>query len=83
MASTSGWPANLTNALFIKYDNNYNLYIDYPSELATEIEDKEYGELNGLPNAAIRPFMYRSQAMIAALIADKVIGELFEEMGIL
>lgn len=82
LANQSGWDDKLVNALSVDYDSSYNLLVEYPEELATDIEDTEYGDLNGLPNAAIRPFIYRAQTTVSVLIGDEIVGSVLEAMEV-
>lgn len=82
LAESSGWPANIINSISVVADDNYNLHVDKPDELKAEIDDLEYGAEFGLPNAVIRPFLLRASASVEAALEDIVLGDLFEEVGI-
>ena len=82
LAESSGWPANIINSISVIADEDYNLHVDKPDELKEEIDDLEYGAEFGLPNAVIRPFLLRASATLESALEDIVLGDLFEEVGI-
>ena len=56
-ALMSGWPPYIVEQLTVK-ESDGELYVDYPQELSSQIEDLEYGTQTATPNAVLRPFMY-------------------------
>jgi len=83
MAVDSGWPTDLVSALSLKVDDNNNLYVDYPENLAQRIEDEEYGSFQTMPNAVIRPFIMRSSAAIAEEIDQSALDKLAEILEVM
>jgi hypothetical protein len=83
LASTSQWPKHIVDSISVECDRDFNLVVHYPEELTTEVEDLEYGGPGQMPNAAIRPFISRSEGVIATVLAEKTINDLFPEMGIM
>jgi hypothetical protein len=83
LASTSQWPKHIVDSISVECDRDFNLFVNYPEELTTEVEDLEYGGPGQMPNAAIRPFISRSEGIVASVLADKTINDLFPEMGIM
>ena len=81
-AYESGWPAEYIAGLNILVDNEYELFVDYPEDLQYGIENQEYGDINGLPNAAIRPFLYRSPEVVGAVLEQEILPELLVELGV-
>lgn len=75
-ARNSNWPEHLTNALSVTSENG-NLIISYPVQLMSEIDYLEYGDLNDLPNAVLRPFAARLDTYIdsnvGALMANNML----------
>lgn len=67
-AETAGWPANIVKALSVDF-NGDNLLVKYPEELSDQIDDLEYGKMYGVPNPAIRPFIYNSESYIKDVLA--------------
>jgi hypothetical protein len=82
-AYNSGWPAHLVQKMNVTFDNDYNLLVDYPDDVKEDIEDLEYGDLNGLPNAAIRPFLLRAPGMIGLVLEQKILPSMLLEMGVI
>ena len=82
IAFDSGWPAHLIQHLSVDFDSNYTLFVDYPDSAKEEIENLEYGDINGLPNAAIRPFILRAQEVIGSIIERKILPTLLVDMGV-
>lgn len=83
LASTSQWPKNIVESLSVECDRDFNLFVHYPEELTTTVEDLEYGGPGQMPNAVIRPFISRSEGPIAKVLSEKTINNLFPEMGIM
>ena len=81
MAFYSGWPANFIQSLSVKVAEDYTLYVDYPEDMSDDIGDLEYGGLNSLPNAAIRPFMMRAHFTINKALEDELVPKLLEQLG--
>ena len=79
MAFYSGWPANLIQQLNVEVAEDYTLYITGIDE---NVEDMEYGTLNTLPNAAIRPFMIRAHFMINKVLEDELVPKLLDTLGV-
>jgi len=80
---TSGWPMSVLGGMRVSVDNQGSLNIVYPESLAEEIENLEYGTLNTLPNAVIRPFMLRAGDTIASTIESMALVPLLEDAGII
>jgi hypothetical protein len=78
MAFSSGWPANLIKQISVKVAEDFTLYVDGIDE---DVEDVEYGSLNSLPNAAIRPFMLRAHFFINKEFEDVLVPKLLEQLG--
>ena len=83
LASTSQWPKNIVESLSVECDRDFNLFVHYPEDLTTTVEDLEYGGPGQMPNAVIRPFISRSEGPIAKVLSEKTINNLFPEMGIM
>lgn len=81
MANGANWPAHLIASLEVGYDEG-DLVINYPEEFKEEIENLEYGDINSLPNAVLRPFMLRSPMTIERVLASNSLGALMTEMGV-
>lgn len=76
ISRASNWPERITNFLTITVKDN-NIIISYPEELQSEIDYLEYGDLNDLPNAVLRPFAARLDsyldANVGSLMANNMI----------
>jgi len=57
-ARASNWPERITNLLSVTAKSG-NVMVDYPDEIASEVDYLEFGDLNDLPNAVLRPFSAR------------------------
>jgi hypothetical protein len=82
IAHRSGWPAELIGELSVTLTDEHDIIVDYPDSLAGDIEDMEYGTLNTLPNAAIRPFMSRAVAFIEEFIEQRLVPKLMYQLGV-
>ena len=83
LAYTSGWPAHLIQGLSVNTTNDYTLYVDTDPEKDEEIGDLEYGALNSLPNAVIRPFTLRAPAVAGQILEQDIIPKLLYDLGLL
>ena len=83
LAKTSQWPGRVINNLSVESTDDFTLYVDYPEEMSTEVEDLEYGSPGQIPNAVIRPFILRSEPTIAKVLEKKTVTDLFTGMGIM
>jgi len=75
LARNSGWPERIVNFLSVIAQNG-NVTISYPDKLASEIDYLEFGDLNDLPNAVLRPFVAR----IDDYISRNAGGQMFSNM---
>ena len=82
MASAANWPDYIVQSLTVEADGKGELVINYPESLTLEIENLEYGDINSLPNAVLRPFIYRSHPEISKAIEQYAVGELMETLGV-
>ena len=82
MANGALWPSNLIAALTVESNEEGELQVTYPEELAEAIENLEYGDINSLPNPVIRPFIYRSQGQVSKVIEHESVGALMEMVGL-
>lgn len=83
LAAASGWPEDIVTELSLTISDDYEITVDYPEELATEIEDLEYGVFGGIPNAVIRPFISRSPSYIKGVLEEITVSRMMKDMGIL
>lgn len=83
LALSSGWPAEAIKSLTVALDDTYTLYVDYPEDIRETVENLEYGDINGLPNAVIRPFIFRAPKIIEEYIKASMLQELFIETGVI
>lgn len=77
MAHASEWPSSIISQMSIEYEDGA-LVVQYPEEA----DDLEYGDINSLPNAVIRPFILRAPSTIQKVIEREALGALFVEMGV-
>jgi hypothetical protein len=80
-AEAAAWPAKIVSALVVDFDGS-DLLIKYPDELASEIEDLEYGKPFGVPNSVFRPFMYDSESYIADVLVGRTLDLILDGEGI-
>lgn len=83
LAQASGWPEDLANSLSLSLSNGYELSVEYPDELVHQIENLEYGSFQGLPNAVIRPFIFRAPAYIKQIEEQIAVSVMMKDMGVL
>lgn len=55
-ALLSGWPYDIVSQITIE-ERDGDLFVQYPDEIASRVEDLEYGTQKSAPNAVIRVFM--------------------------
>jgi len=83
LAEKSGWPEEIIVNLSVEINENFELFVNYPDSMRQEIEDLEYGAFQGLPNAVIRPFIYRAPSIIKQTLESQIIPELFYSLGVM
>lgn len=71
-ATAAGWPTNIVSSLTVDF-NGESLLVKYPDELASDIDDLEYGKPFGLPNPVIRPFVYNSEPYIREVLVCRTL----------
>lgn len=83
LAEKSGWPEDIILSLSVELNEDFEIFVNYPDSMRQEIEDLEYGAFQGLPNAVIRPFIYRAPSIIKQILEEQIIPELFYSLGIM
>ena len=71
-ATTAGWPESIVKSLTVDF-NGETLLVKYPDELASEIDDLEYGKPYGVPNPVIRSFVYNSEPYIREVLVCRTL----------
>lgn len=82
MAHGALWPAYIVSSLTIDYEDG-ELVINYPEDMEEAVDNLEYGDINSLPNAVLRPFSYRAPFLLKQVIEQDSLGALFLELGVL
>lgn len=82
LSHINGWPSHLIAAMSVDYEDG-DLVIHYSEELKEQIENLEYGDINSLPNAVIRPFILRMAPVIGGFMEREVLGAIMIEEGVL
>lgn len=77
LAIASNWPARVIKQITVSFDGA-SLYIDYPDDIAQEIQDLEYGKTGQVPNSVLRSFVYKIQPLIKEFYKDHVASNLFD-----
>ena len=67
------WPPELILQLTVKAEDE-NLYISYPEEFDSRIEDLEYGTQNQAPRPVLRPFMARYASNLEQEVSESVVN---------
>ena len=80
-AIKAGWPPYIVNEMSVKEENG-ELYVDYPEDLANRVNDLEYGTETTSPNAVLRVFLSRHQYQTDEF-SDNVFVDALESMGAL
>ena len=80
LARNSEWPVSAAYDLEVAYESG-DLEIQYSEEMSESIENLEYGDINSLPKAVLRPFIYRAQPDIEQAYRDHALDMLFVEGG--
>ena len=55
-ALDAGWPSQIVMQMTVE-EQDGDLYINYPPDIASQVDDLEYGSSTTPPNAVIRIFM--------------------------
>lgn len=80
MARYSDWPVSAAYDLEVAYTDG-NLEVQYSEEMSGSIDNLEYGDINSLPKAVIRPFIYRAQPQIGKAYEMHALDMLMVEGG--
>lgn len=72
-----GWPKIYANTLSVRI-NESNIYIDYPGQMAADIEDLEYGSGDTPPKPLMRLFIDRHARDFENIFAEASINDLFD-----
>jgi len=75
LARNSGWPERIINFLSVIAQDG-NITISYPDKLASEIDYLEFGDLNDLPNAVLRPFVARIDGYIGKNVGGQMLNNI-------
>ena len=75
------WPSEIVIELSVKAEDE-NLYISYPDEFDSRIEDLEYGSQSQPPRPVLRPFMARYASNLEEEITESVV-DILSDMGAL
>lgn len=76
-ASSAGWPEKVVAAMYVEFDGG-DIFINYPENLADEIDDLEYGKPFGLPNPVIRPFIERNKSVVVDVLANITLDKILQ-----
>lgn len=77
LAMSSNWPFNVIRQLQVSFDGT-SLSIDYPEEIAAQVQALEYGTGTSLPNSVLRSFVYRAEPIIKDVYQNRVASNLFD-----
>ena len=80
-ALSAGWPVALTKQLRVVITNT-SMDVEYPENLASRVEDLEYGDGVTPPSPVFRKFAKANKIKIENALVDTSIDYLFDE-GIL
>ena len=80
-AISAGWPVALTKKLRVVMTDS-SMDVEYPEDIATRIEDLEYGDGDAPPMPVFRKFAKANKTKIENALVDTSIDYLFDE-GIL
>lgn len=78
MARYSEWPIEAAYDMQVNYVEG-SLDLQYSEEMAQDIDNLEYGDINSLPKSVIRPFLYRAYPKIEQAYRDYALDILFVE----
>lgn len=80
-AAKAGWPGDIIVNLNVRAKDG-SLYIEYPEDMDTRINDLEYGDgKDAAPNAVIRPFMARYSSHLEEIVSGTLV-DIMGEMGV-
>jgi hypothetical protein len=80
-AKRAKWPANLVKTLSISIKSSM-IYVQYPNDLAEQIEDLEYGNKGQTPKPVIRFFMDRHADTVSNALVEASLN-LLESKGVI
>jgi len=77
-AVSAGWPVALTKKLRVVITNT-SMDVEYPEDLASRVEDLEYGDGITPPSPVFRKFAKANKTKIENSLVDTSIDYLFDE----
>lgn len=80
-ARSAQWPEYITNSLEVT-SNEGRVYVSYPDDFKSQIDDLEYGNLSNLPKPVLRSFVSEAQKYLALVLKTRVAEDFFENGGI-
>ena len=76
-AKTAGWPKEIVDALSVQFDGE-DIFVAYPPQLESQIDNLTYGTGPISPNPVILPFRNRSSDTVKSVLANRVVSNLFQ-----
>lgn len=80
-AAAADWPEEIVSQLSITWDGN-NLAVAYPPEIASTVENLEYGSFSDKPNSVIRGFIYRCVPIVQNVFMNRTMPLLMDAEGL-
>jgi hypothetical protein len=81
MASRSGWPQHIVDALRVEVGNDYMVHVTHPGISDDEVDVHEYG-FKGPVNSVIRVFMNRYKNYASELLAQEFAQKMFDALEV-
>lgn len=79
-ASAADWPEEIIAQLSVQWDGT-SLSVAYPTAIAQEVENLEYGYFSDRPNSVIRSFTYRCAPKIKEVFMNRTMPQLMDLEG--
>jgi hypothetical protein len=80
-ARLAEWPEDIVNSLEVTSKDG-EIYVSYPDDFKSQIDNLEYGNLNNLPQPVLRTFVSEAQKYLALVLKTRVAEDFFENGGI-
>lgn len=80
-ADAANWPEDIIPQLSVKWDGA-GMSVVYPSAIAQEVENLEYGYYSDSPNSVIRSFTYRCGSTVKDVLVNRSLPQLMDLEGL-
>lgn len=79
LAEASGWPDEIVQSFNVVVHNDNAIELTYDPKYKAQVDILEYGDLDTIPNAVIRPFLARAERFIETTLEEVAVGPLLSD----